>query len=69
MKKEDETNDKMSWQMEGMYLKIFEDKKQVLQIFLGEALECAPRHLVEAHIREIERSPWLSSWHDNYGGF
>lgn len=35
-------------------------------IFLGEAIESAGRGPVMQHIEEIERSPWIRSWHADY---
>lgn len=35
-------------------------------IFLGEAMESAGRESVMRHIDEIERSPWIRSWHADY---
>jgi len=35
-------------------------------IFLGEAIESAGREAVMRHIAEIERSPWIRSWHADY---
>lgn len=38
----------------------------VTTIFLGEAMESAGRGAVMQHIDEIERSPWIRSWHADY---
>ena len=35
-------------------------------IFLGEAIESAGREAVMNHIAEIDRSPWIRSWHADY---
>ena len=35
-------------------------------IFLGEAMESAGREAVMQHIAEIERSPWIRSWHADH---
>ena len=36
------------------------------RIFLGEAMESAGREAVMRHIAEIERSPWIRSWHADH---
>ena len=35
-------------------------------IFLGEAIESAGREAVMQHIEEIDRSPWIRSWHADH---
>lgn len=35
-------------------------------IFLGEAIESAGREAVMNHIAEIDRSPWIRSWHADH---
>ena len=56
-----------------MHIKIWASKQDydakcdpVANIFLGEAIESAGREAVMRHIAEIERSPWIRSWHADY---
>lgn len=35
----------------------------VMQIFIGEAIDCAGREPIMEHLSEIESSPWLVNWH------
>lgn len=35
-------------------------------IFLGEAMESAGREAVMNHVAEIDRSPWIRSWHTDH---
>lgn len=56
-----------------MYISIWASKQDfdagglpTARIFLGEALESAGRGPVMKHIAEIERSPWIRSWHADY---
>ncbi len=35
-------------------------------IFVGEAMESAGREAVMQHIAEIDRSPWIRSWHADH---
>jgi hypothetical protein len=54
----------MSWTIDGMHILIYDCGTLVMKISLGEALEGSHRSLVENHIREINRSPWISNWHN-----
>jgi len=54
----------MSWRVDGMIIRIFDHDVQVMQFFLGEAIESVDRELIEEHIRVIERTPWIRKWHD-----
>lgn len=56
----------MHWTIDGMHINIYDKDELVLTVFLGEAIEATHRYLVESHIKEIERSPWITTWHDNY---
>lgn len=38
----------------------------IASICLGEAMESAGREAVMSHIAEIERSPWIRSWHADH---
>ena len=60
----DYTREGMTWDIEGMHIIIKDHGLEVMQIFLGEAIESTHRFLVESHIQEIENSPWISLWHD-----
>lgn len=42
------------------------DLPPVSKIFLGEAIESAGREAVMRHIEEIDRSPWIRSWHADH---
>ena len=37
----------------------------LMRIFLGEAMEAAGQEAVMAHVAECDRSPWITSWHQN----
>lgn len=39
--------------------------KQVLRLFLGEAMESAGRTRIMRHIKECDKTPWLRKWHDD----
>jgi hypothetical protein len=34
----------------------------LMRFFIGEAMEGAGRQRVMAHVRECDRSPWLTEW-------
>ena len=59
----DGTRPGMSWDIDGMTISVKDHGKEVMRIFLGEAIESTPRCLVESHIQEIERSTWIDKWH------
>ena len=50
-----------------MHLVVYDvkDHSTVMKIFLGEAMEIAGRMPVMNHIREIENSKWIASWHND----
>jgi hypothetical protein len=54
----------LGWDIDGMSINVYEAGEVVLSISLCEAMESTSRFLVESHIAEIERSPWISRWHD-----
>lgn len=54
----------MEWEIDGMIITVKNKGVVALKISLGEAMEATHRYLVEAHIKEIERSPWIKNWHD-----
>ena len=54
----------MTWSIDGMHIHVFDKGQLVLTIFLGEAIEASHRFLVESHIEEINRSPWIPNWHN-----
>ena len=56
-------NPNLGWDQEGMSIIILDKGKEVMRFFLGEAMEGAGRKLIEDHIKEIERSPWITTWH------
>jgi hypothetical protein len=53
----------MAWTLDGMTIRILDRGQEVMRIGLGEAIESTDRALIEGHLREIERTPWLSKWH------
>jgi hypothetical protein len=57
------TREGMSWDVDGMTILIKDHGEVVMKIFLGEAIEGSHRFLVESHIKEIDRSPWIKHWH------
>ena len=57
------TREGMEWDIDGMTISIKDHGEVVMQIFLGEAMEATHRFLVESHIKEIDRSPWIPNWH------
>lgn len=59
-----QTRTGMNWEIEGMTILIKDKGELVMKISLGEAIESTHRYLVESHIKEIERSPWIKNWHD-----
>jgi hypothetical protein len=57
-------NEEYTWDIDGMHIHVYRYGVLVISIFLGEAIEACPRLLVESHIQEIERTPWIKEWHD-----
>ena len=57
----------MSWNMDGMDVKIIDSGELVMTIFLGEAIEGATREDVEKHIKEIERCGYIRKWQKDKG--
>lgn len=60
--------DKLSWGMspdDPMIIVINYDGKRIMSLFLGEAMESAGRKAIMKHVRECDRSHWLSKWHDD----
>lgn len=56
----------MTWDVDdNFHIVIFDKGVEVMRLFIGEALESVGRELTEDHIREIERSPWITTWHSN----
>ena len=62
------TREGMSWETEGMSVVIFDKGVEVMRLFVGEAMESIGRELIEDHIKAIESSPWISSWHPKLKG-
>lgn len=59
---------KYTWDMskeDPMILVIKHNDKEVMRIFLGEAMETAGRMRVMRHVKECDRTLWLSRWHDD----
>jgi hypothetical protein len=54
-----------SWNIEGgsPFIQIMYNGEEVMNIFIGEAIEIAGREVVMKHIQEIERTPWIRNWH------
>ena len=57
------TREGMSWDIDGMTIYVKDRGEVVMKIFLGEAIESTHRFLVESHIKEINRYPWIPGWH------
>lgn len=41
------------------------DPVKMFSIFLGEAMECAGRELVLAHVKACDSQSWVTNWHEN----
>jgi len=39
--------------------------KQVMRLFIGEAMESAGRKNVMKHISDCDKTPWLTKWHED----
>lgn len=50
-----------------MFIRICHGKQLLFRIFVGEVLDFVGRNKIEEHIREIENSPWIKSWHPTQG--
>jgi hypothetical protein len=57
------TREGMSWEVDGMSVVIFDKGVEVMRIFAGEVMESIGRAPIEEHIRAIEATPWISTWH------
>lgn len=55
----------LSWNIEkdSMIVEIKYSGKTIMSFFLGEALEVVGRKEIMKHIKEIENTPWIYSWH------
>lgn len=57
---------RLSWSIKqgSTNLKILYEGKEIMSLYLGEAIETAGREVVTKIIEEIERTPWIKAWHE-----
>lgn len=58
----------LSWtvsEKDPMIVEIRYNGVRAMSFFLGEAMESAGRKEIMKHVRECDKSPWLTKWHDD----
>jgi len=52
------------WEEDRSYIQIKKHNQVLFKIFVGEVIDFVGRDVIETHIAEIEKSPWIKAWHN-----